>query len=102
LELSEFMLEVTDWHRATYGRDTPWKALAQKLREEVGELADVMEDWEAMCGEIIEESADVLILLCAINGRHEIDLLAAAQKKFETVKERDQVARDRERGIEVG
>ncbi len=93
------MREVTEWHEATYGRATPWKALAAKLREEVGELTDVMDHWEAMCGEIIEESADILILLCAVLGRHEIDLMAKAREKFEIVKGRDQVARDKVRGI---
>jgi NTP pyrophosphatase (non-canonical NTP hydrolase) len=100
-DFDDLVADVTEWHIETFGPYTPWKALAAKLREEAGELADVMEQWEGMCGEVAEESADVQMILCAIAGRNDIDQIAETRKKLEIVKGRDQLARDRERGIPV-
>jgi len=90
--------EVGEWHEKTFGR-MPFHAnrLIKKWEEESGELVDAMEaeDHET----IGEELADCQILLLAIARRAGVDLAAETRKKFNTVKSRDQVARDKERGI---
>lgn len=89
--------EVTAWHVDHFGRQPMHGPLARKLVEEAGEFAE----WAEIGQEDIalDEAADVLIVLCAWAGRHDLDLLGAARKKLAIVKERDQIARDKERGI---
>lgn len=100
-DLQHLVNDVTEWHRSEFGSFLNWKAAAAKLREEANELADIMESWEGVCLEFFQEMADVQLVLCAIAGKTGTDLEEEARKKLEIVRNRDQKARDRQRGIPV-
>ena len=115
--LSELEEAVGKWHRETYGEMTPKlrTAMDRKWDEEQDELRDA-----GPC-ELPQEAADCLIVLLTFTSRfgwtvqkadalayltrlanHEgFDLLAEAERKLEKVKGRDQLQRDRERGLKV-
>ena len=84
------------WHRDTFGEHAPEdhaRAILAKLREEVGELSAEPSP---------EEAADVLICLLCLCDRMGWDLGASSLGKLALLRLRkDQVARDRERGIPV-
>ena len=90
MTLEDLIAEVTGWHYSHFGTANIDLALAKKLVEEASEFR---------VSRTPEEAADVLIVLCAWAGRHNVDLLEAARIKLEIVKGRDQIARDKERGI---
>ncbi len=82
--------EVGEWHRSYFGPAPINDRLYKKFREESQEWLD---------GPTAEESADVLIVLCAWADRNGFDLEAVAREKLAKVRGRDQLSRDALRGI---
>lgn len=90
MTFDELVTEVTDWHLSHFGTADINLAIAKKLVEESSEFRVTR---------TTEEAADVLIVLCAWAGRNGVDLIEAAQMKLGIVRERNQIERDKERGI---
>lgn len=87
--LDQLQFRVGLWQRGTFPGVNDDMRMA-KLAEEFGELlADPTN---------AEEMADVFLVLLSQAEAHGVNLLAAAEAKFEIVRNRDQRARDAERG----
>lgn len=90
MTFEELVSEVKEWHVSHFGTTNLNMAIAKKLVEEASEFR---------VSRTPEEAADVLIVLCAWAGRNGIDLLEEAHKKLAIVKDRNQIERDKVRGI---
>lgn len=95
--------EIGTWHINTFGRE-PMSAtwLTNKWAEESIELLGALQkgvSTHADPAAIHDEMADCAILLLAMAHREGVELESLIRAKFEIVRNRDQVARGRERGL---
>ena len=90
---------IGNWHVTTYGRE-PMSAtrMVDKWKEEARELLDELRNG-TRTEKIHEEMADCAILLLAMAHREGVELESLITAKFDIVRNRDQKARDIERGI---
>lgn len=73
--------DVTEWARQTFGTATPTRA-AVRANEEMAELLKAAcADWRER-DKIMEEAADVVIVLCHLAGSLDEDLGRAIEKKM--------------------
>lgn len=73
--------EATAWARQTFGDVSPIRA-AVRANEEMAELLKAAcADWRER-DKIMEEAADVVIVLCHLAGALDADLGAAIEKKM--------------------
>lgn len=78
---------IAAWADSTFGVPTPLRA-ATRMNEEVAELLAKMTVPNTSTAAIIEEIADVQIVLMVLAGRMNIDLMAEVQKKMDINRER--------------
>lgn len=103
-EFETLLSDVRAWHLRVFGKPCNPKRTILKVREEVGELHDeiIADNLPKTMNEIVD------VLLATLNIAAELlhdadppgDLLDGIRVKMGIVERRDQVARDRERGIE--
>lgn len=98
MTIHNYQRAIGDWHIETFGKEVSANRMARKWDEESTELANAILA-NADKSDIGEEIADCFIMLCAIADRNGIRFSDAVAAKFDIVKSRDQLARDRERGI---
>lgn len=105
MTLEQLRSEVLGWHVPTFGGGLLWGPIAAKFREEAAELSEALE-WGAPSSEVFEEIVDVQIVLMALVGRMwrsgiDWDFEEAILAKLEKLRhpDRNQIERDRERGI---
>lgn len=82
--------EIGTWHVEHFGSLGEEPALLRKLAEEVQEFLS------CPCG---DEAADICIVLYAWCHRYGVSLDAEIRDKFDIVKSRNQIERDRVKGI---
>jgi len=80
--MNDLQKQITDWHKETFPAATDAEIIA-KIKEELEEL------WEELAAyrpgnldRVIDESADVVIVLSAFLGRIGVDLDSAVRDKM--------------------
>lgn len=95
-DFNEFALSVQQWQRETFpGGDS--EGAAYHLLEEAQELVREIESSE-FASRIEEEAADVFLLLIAVAGLEEFNLMDVAQRKMEKNRVRVWETEKNERG----
>jgi hypothetical protein len=92
MEFKTLQEAIGEWHLRTFDSVNINRRMALKLVEEAREFSD-------SSGMDKTEAADCLIILMAWAKRNDVDIIQAAADKFQIVIQRDQVARDKERGL---
>ena len=77
----ETQSSIADWAESTFGKSTQLRA-ATRMNEEVAELLAKMSNATVSNAAIIEEVADVQIVLYVLAGRLHMDLDAEVQRKM--------------------
>lgn len=88
--MKKLQKEITNWHKATFPEATR-ENVVNKAKEELSELMAELDDYvphEVRLENVIEESADVVIIISALLGRLGVNLNAAVRDKMNINKKR--------------